>query len=428
MNLKLEVINTGTELILGQVLNTNLGFMTQGLQALGVTCSRAIIVEDGEDIGDAFWDSMQRSDIVIVSGGLGPTSDDITREEISNRLNLQLDFDPKILKDIEAWLNQRGKSASALTKKQAYVPRGGIALENKNGTAPGIYICHKNSKNNTKHIFLLPGPPVELKPMFINYLLPMMEKIISNEKGVIEKRSILLIKSYGIAEPDVANKVESALEVAREKDIIVSIEPGYCTKEHYEVDIRFIVNYLNKDIIREIILNELGDNVVSENGDDLESIVVRLLEQQNKKISVVESCSGGLLASRITDVSGASNVLDLSFVTYANEAKNKFVNVRTELLEKFGAVSPEVATAMAEGCLKVSGADIAVSITGIAGPSGGSADKPVGTAYIALASIGEETQVVHILNPLERIRFKYTVTTKALDMVRRFLLGFKFDF
>lgn len=412
--MKVELVNTGTELLLGDTVNTNAAWIGQRLAALGIQVTRQTIVPDGAVIRVAIAEAAQRSDVVLVSGGLGPTNDDLTRESTAELLSLEMDLDETVVNHLREYFAKRGRQMSESNKRQAMVPRGAVVLPNAYGTAPGLYFPSELGAPlgwNT-HIFLLPGPPRELKPMVESEVEPRLREWLPDGAS----RRVLYLKITGVGESDIVEAVEKKLEA------ISGLDLGYCIR-NADVDVRLAGTEHVVDAGAAIVRDALGDCIVSEDRRIIEEVLVQMLTERGEWLATAESCTGGAIASRITDVGGASRVFGHGWVTYANEAKTQHLGVPAELIEKHGAVSEEVARAMAEGALKNSGADHALSVTGIAGPTGGTPEKPVGTVWIGLASKNAETWAVKRFSPGARDRFKLLTSQAALDMLRRRLCG-----
>jgi nicotinamide-nucleotide amidase len=408
--MRIELVNTGDELLLGDTINTNAAWIGQRIAALGLMVARQTIVSDGPVIKDAIAEAAARSDVVLVSGGLGPTNDDLTRESAAEILGLPLVQDPGITAHLEAFFAKRNRVMVASNLRQAMVPAGALVLDNPWGTAPGLYfpaeLSHACGWN--AHIFLLPGPPRELKPMMENLVEPRLRELLPDGAS----RRVLYLKITGVGESDIVEKVEKKLEA------VPGLTLGYCIRQG-DVDVRLSGQSEPVETGAAIVREHLGPCIVSEDRRMIEEVLVQTLADRGQWLSTAESCTGGFMASRITDVSGASRVFGHGIVTYANEAKQRHLGVSAQLLEQHGAVSEPVAAAMAEGVLAVSGADHALAITGIAGPTGGSEDKPVGTVFIGLASKGSATVVRRFFYPGSRDRFKLLSSQAALEMLRR---------
>ncbi len=401
------VINTGTEILLGDVLNTHLTFLAQEVFPLGLRIERQVAVPDGPAIRDALQENFADAEIIFVTGGLGPTTDDITREITAEMLGLELAPDLALEKLITARLRKRGIRLTDRILRQAMVPAGAQVLPNENGTAPGLYLAaRETAKGRSPHLFLLPGPPRELRPMFLKFVVPILREIVRPERpfGYRGYRIVGMGESY----------VEEA--VGAELLALPGLELGYCARMG-EVDLRIIGA---PEILEEadaIVRGKLSASIFSTSNETLEEVIVRRLADAKATLAVAESCTGGFLAHRLTNVPGASAVFLAGFVTYSNEAKIATLGVRAEAIEEHGAVSEEVVRAMAEGAREKAGSTFALATTGIAGPGGGSEAKPVGTAYIALAG-GGETLVRHLFFPTDRETFKQLATQNALDLLR----------
>jgi nicotinamide-nucleotide amidase len=414
--MRVELVNTGTELLLGDTVNTNAAWIGQRLAALGIQVSRQTIVPDGAVIRAAIAEAAQRSDVVLVSGGLGPTNDDLTRESTAELLSLPMELNDSVMTHLNEYFAKRGKPVSEATKHQAMVPRGAAVMPNPFGTAPGLYFSATLGQclGWNAHIFLLPGPPRELKPMFENEVEPRLREWLPNGAS----RRVLYLKVTGVGESDIVEAVEKRLECVQGLDL------GYCIRGG-DVDVRLAGPQSSVDAGAGIVREAFGDCITSEDRRIIEEVIVQLLTERGEWLATAESCTGGTIASRITDVSGSSRVFGHGWVTYANEAKQQHLGVAAELIEKHGAVSEELARSMAEGALKQSGADHALSVTGIAGPTGGTPEKPVGTVWIGLASKNAETWALKRFYPGARDRFKLLTSQAALDLLRRRLSGLK---
>lgn len=414
--MRIELINTGTELVLGDTINTNAAWIGQRLAALGLEVSRQTIVPDGAVIGEVMAEAAVRADVVIATGGLGPTNDDVTREVTAGLLGLPMDVDDGVVQHLEAYFQKRGRAVNAATLRQAMVPRGARVLENPFGTAPGLHVPAGLGEGRgwNCHFFLLPGPPRELKPMMENWVEPVLKEL----HPASALREVLYLKVTGIGESDIVDSVETELEAMASE----GLEMGYCIGKG-DVDVRLAGPAAAVRRGAELVRSKIGDCILSEDRRVIEEVVVGLLAERGEWLATAESCTGGTIASRLTDVSGASGVFGTGFVTYANETKVRELGVPAELLMRYGAVSEPVAVAMAEGCLAVAGADHALSVTGVAGPTGGTEEKPVGTVFVGLASKGQPTVCRKLFFPGARDRFKLLTSQAALEMLRRRLQG-----
>jgi len=406
--MRVEIINTGTELLLGRVPNTHLAFLAQSLLGLGLRVDRQVTVPDGVAIAEALEEAMARADLIIVTGGLGPTSDDITRDAAAEAFGRTLIFHPEILAGIAEKFKARQLAMNDLQRPQAMVPEGGVVLDNPGGTAPGLIV-----ENDKTVVVLLPGPPGELRPMWTNEALPWLRKKFAGRLAPVHEVTLRIL---GIGETRVQGLVEDEIKA------LGPVEVGYCARPG-EVDLRLIAS--DEELVRRaaaLARTKLGDVIYAEGSETMEEVVVRLARAAGRTVATAESCTGGLVAGRITNVPGSSEIFRHGWVTYADEAKTTELGVPAELLEKHGAVSAEVAQAMAEGALRESGADLAVAVTGIAGPTGGTPEKPVGLVYFGLATKDGKTQVTERkLSPM-RETFRYMAVQIALDLVRRALI------
>lgn len=407
--MRIEILNTGTELLLGSTANTHGTWMGQELVKLGLRVQRQMTVPDGPAIESALREAMERSDVVIVTGGLGPTSDDLTRESAAAVLGIEMIEDEQALRALKAFFEKRQKAMVSANLKQAQNLVGADILPNDHGTAPGIYAPPRLSQHLGCALFLLPGPPRELYPMFRAEVVPRLRCL----SGIEEVSEVLELKFVGIGESEFHEKLDEQLNE------IEGLEVGYCARLG-EMDLRLIGSPESIAFGRRLAAEHFGEFLVSDDGSSLEQSVVKALTSSQKKVAIAESCTGGLVASRITDVAGASAVFTHGFVTYSNESKEQLLGVSVITLQNFGAVSVEVAKEMALGALKESGSDLAVSVTGIAGPDGGSEEKPVGTVCLGLAT-REGVETYREIHPRSRSDFKWQVSQRALDLIRRAL-------
>ena len=406
--MRVEIINTGTELLLGRVTNTHLAFLAQSLIGLGLRVERQVTVPDGVAIAEAIEVAMARAEILVITGGLGPTTDDITREAVSETFGRKLLFHQEILDDIEGKFVKRKLVLNDMQRRQAMVPEGGVVLSNPNGTAPGLIV-----ENDKTVAIILPGPPRELRPMWDDAALPWLRRRFAEKLGPMHEMTLRLI---GTGESKVQPLIEPDVHA------FDPIEVGYCARPG-EVDLRLIAPdeaRLAKAVA--LARERLAAHIYAEGTETMEQTVVRLARAARKMVATAESCTGGEVASRITDVSHSSEMFNYGWVTYANLSKISELGVPANLIETHGAVSAEGASAMAEGALHRSGADIAISVTGIAGPTGGTAEKPVGLVYFGLALKGGKTETHRRNLSQDRSTFKYMAAQIALDLVRRALV------
>lgn len=418
-SVQIEVINTGSELLLGRVLNTHQLFLCRRFADAGAVVTRLTCVSDaGEEIEQAVREALARADVVVTTGGLGPTSDDRTRDRIAALLGRKLVVNQTVLSRIENWFCGRKRPMPQSTAVQAQVPEGAMVLLNQHGTAPGLIIDVPagNFRAAKSSLVMLPGPPRELRPMFDDQVLPWFRDQFPDVTEFV----CCTLKTSGLGE----SRVEEIVAPKLQSLVGRGLEIGYCARTG-EVDVRFVARGAGAKAIvaeAETITRELlGDCVFGSDDEQLEQVVVRLLAERHRWLALAESCTGGFIANRITNVPGASAVLWGGGVTYANDAKMKLVGVSEETLREHGAVSEATAREMAEGVRRISKSDYAIAVTGIAGPSGGSAEKPVGTVFIAVAT-PRGVEVRRSLNDFDRETFKYVTSQQALDMLRRALL------
>jgi nicotinamide-nucleotide amidase len=410
--MRVIVINTGTEILLGDVLNTHLAFIAREIFQFGLRIHEQRTIPDGDTIQNALADVSSRAEIVFVTGGLGPTSDDITRELVAGYLQLPLVEDAIVREGIRSRLAARRIPTTKRIWRQALVPRGADVLPNENGTAPGLYLpANVNPAILSPHLFLLPGPPRELQPMFINFVAPILRRITTG----LEKVAMRTFRIANMGESIIEKKIGDPLLA------IPGIEPGYCARPG-EVDLRVIGSAAAVAQAEEIIRKKLGSAIFSTSDESLAAVLVRLLSEREQTLALAESCTGGFLADQITNVPGASKVFIAGYVTYSNEEKIRALGVSHESIENFGAVSEQVATEMAQGLRTRTGATHGIATTGIAGPGGGSEEKPVGTAFLGLSSENQPVQCEKFFFPSDRETFKQLVAQRAFDLLRKRLL------
>lgn len=416
-----EILAVGTELLLGDIVNTNAQYLASELAAFGFSVlHQAVVGDNPERLREAIKQALSRSDILITTGGLGPTCDDITRETLASELGLQLELNTDALHDIEEYFKKSKRPMTENNKKQVMLPKGCITLKNDWGTAPGCIIEHAG-----KIVVMLPGPPREMKPIFEYRAKPYLKKFCD---GVIES---LNIRVFGIPESQVEQKLRDLMQganptlapYAKDGEVLLRVTARADTSEKALSICRPIADEVKK---------RLGDSVYGENVNSLEQVVVAKLREKKLKVGFAESCTGGLLSKRLTDISGSSEVFDCGVVSYANEIKHRLLGVGEETLAKYGAVSPQTAAEMSQGIRKLSEADIGAGITGIAGPGGGTKEKPVGLVYVSVFD-GKTCYVKKLLlghgiagQPAgtdERELIRYLAASNVLDMVRRLIDG-----
>lgn len=405
-----ELISVGTEILLGDILNTDAQFLSIELARLGISVIHQSTVGDNrERLLAQLKEAADRSDIIILSGGLGPTPDDLTKEVCCEFFGKKMFLHEPTVEKIKTYFSTKGMKMAQNNLKQAMLPKDCVIFPNDNGTAPGMAI-----EKDGVHILVLPGPPRELKPMFRNcavpYLMQFSDRIIVSHN----------IRTFGIGESLMAERVNDLFDAenptvapyAKDGEALLRVTAMARTKEEAE--------NLCEPVINEI-KNRLDGFVYGVDYTCIEEAVIEKLKEKHMKVATAESCTGGLIAKRITDVPGASEVFDCGIISYANEIKHRVLGVSEDDLNKYGAVSEAVARQMAQGALKVSGADIAVSVTGIAGPDSDSTNKPVGLVYIGLAD--RDNVWVRELRTSRKDRSynRYVSASNALNMIRLYI-------
>jgi len=414
---KAEIISTGTELLLGQVLNTNAQFLGQRLAKMGINVFFQTTVGDNPGrLTEVFNNALRRADLVILTGGLGPTSDDLTKETVAEALGLRMHVNESAMAHIEEFFRLRGRKMPEANRKQALIPEGAMLIPNKVGTAPGMII-----ETGNKTVVILPGPPVEMEPMFTATVEPYLGNKAGKEKAIIVSR---VIRILGIGESSVEERIKDLVEqqsnptiafLAPRGEVLVRITAKAATGKAAEK----MIAKVEKEIVK-----RLGGYIYGTDDESLEKVVAGLLKKHNVTLSVAESCTGGLIAKRLTDIPGVSQNFLYGVVTYSNESKVNMLGVAPEVLEKHGAVSEETALEMVRGIRQAGGSDIAVAVTGIAGPGGGTPEKPVGLVYIAFADY--DTAIVQkYLFTGDREVIRWQSANVALNMLREYLLLYK---
>jgi nicotinamide-nucleotide amidase len=406
-----EIIGIGTEILLGSIINTNSAWLSQRLAEIGIDVFfHTTAGDNNKRLCHAIENALKRSDIVITTGGLGPTIDDITLDVIAEIANKPLIFKKDIAVCMQNHFKKQHMRMPVSNMRQAYIPKGAVWLKNQLGTAPGLII-----KKGKKLLVSLPGPPCEMQAMAESLLLPYLKRM-SPKKQVILSRTL---KTTGIAESRLHGKVSRFLKLSGKVTTGIYAHPG-------GVDIKITAKATstaqaakNIAIIENDIRNILGNLIFASDNESLESKIARLLKK--KTIAVAESCTGGLITSRLTDIPGISHNLLFSVIAYSNESKTKLLGIPPYILKKHGAVSAATARAMASGIRILSGSDIGMSTTGIAGPGGGSRKKPIGLCYISIHD-GEKSIVRRYFFTGERTLIKFKAAQAALDMLRKLLL------
>lgn len=410
--MNVELISVGTELLLGDIVNTNAQFLSLEMAKLGLNVFYQTSVGDNpERLVEAFKIAYNRADIVIFTGGLGPTDDDLTKETIFDLLGLRAELHTPSYEKIRAYFHKMGQAPTKQNEKQAMFPKGAIIFPNDVGTAPGCSL-----ESSKKAILFLPGPPTEMKTMYNHYVKDYMDKF---KKDTIVSKTL---KVVGIGESALEPKIKRFLNNPNPTVAIYAKEGTVEVRVTAKANNSMRANEMITEMVRQLKI-VIGDFMYSENGESLSEVVVKLLTAKNYTIATCESCTGGLLAGALTEVAGASKIIEGGLVTYANEIKEDFAAVNPETLQKYGAVSVQTAEEMSVGVLDEIGAHLGIAITGIAGPGGGTREKPVGLVYISLTD-GEKiyTQELRLPN-LGREAIRKRTVTSALNMVRLYLIG-----
>ena len=410
--MKAEIIAVGSELLTPDRLDTNSLFLTEELNKLGIEVLRKTIVGDNRELlAEAFRDALNRVPVVIASGGLGPTEDDLTRETVAELLGRKLRRNEEVVRAIEARFRHLKRDMPAVNLRQAMVPEGAEVLANPRGTAPGLWL-----EDSGRMIALLPGPPRELKPLFLEQVFPRLQRRVSGVRMFHRE-----LRVTGLGESHVEERLRSIYTRYSEVNTTILAAPGE-VQIHLRAwsDNAAQTNTALDEMVRSFEL-ALGDRIFAHSAVSLEEVIAEILTTNRATIAAAESCTGGLLAERLTRIPGSSSYFLGGAVCYSNELKTAWADVPAELIQAKGAVSSEVAIALADGIRRRVGSTLGVGITGIAGPGGGSEEKPVGTVHIALASSeGVKERVVHLPGDREMIRL--FATQVALDMVRMHFL------
>jgi len=411
--MRAEIIATGTELLSGGVLDTNSLYLSDALMLIGIETVFKTVVGDAEkDMEDALLRARDRVDLAIVTGGIGPTEDDITRKVVAKIAKKRLVLNEDALKAIHTKLAGRGKEFLSSNDRQALIPAGARLLRNPAGIAPGFFI-----EEDSFFLAVLPGVPREMRAMYSEVLRPELEERFGSK--IFTTRRIL--RTCGMSESAVNQAI---LDIQRRGKPVIGL-----TAKETGVDIRIIAREGSAEKSQALVARteaaireKLGDSVYSVDNQELEEVVGALLKQRTLRLAVAESCTGGLIGARITNIAGSSGYFERGAVVYSDQAKTEMLDVPQDLIERHGAVSSEVAAAMAQGIQRAARTDLGLAVTGIAGPGGGTETKPVGLVYMALASAhGVKTAEHRFLGDREQVRFR--TSQMALDMVRRYLIG-----
>jgi nicotinamide-nucleotide amidase len=406
--MKSEIIAVGSELLTPDRMDTNSLFLTEELNRLGIEVVRKSIVGDNrDDLSAAFHEALERVELIIASGGLGPTEDDLTRETVADLLGRKLQLNKNILQYIEGRFRQLGREMPSVNVRQAMVPEGAEVLENPRGSAPGLWI-----EDGGRRIALLPGPPRELKPMFHEQVLPRLQRFASSVRMFHRE-----LRVAGMGESALEQRIKTIYTRYSDVNTTILAAPG-----EIQIHLRIWTGDAAhaKKTLDEIVQGfqlALTDRIYSLDGSPLEEVVAQILTMNGATISAAESCTGGLLAQRLTSIAGSSSYFLGGVVCYSNELKTAWADVPAELIKTKGAVSGEVAIALADGIRRRAGSTLGVGITGIAGPGGGSEEKPVGTVHVAISHAGGVRERGTRF-PGDREAIRWHAAQLALDMVR----------
>ena len=422
-----ETLCIGTEILLGNIVNTNAAYLAAEYAKLGISSYYQTVVGDNaERIKECVSTALGRSDLLVISGGLGPTQDDITKDVVSEMLGRKMNIDETSLKNIKLYFDRRGKKMSANNKRQAMIPEGARIFDNNNGLAPGVLISLNGKEaakfgktaKNAPMILMLPGPPSELTAMWESQVAGILQKYTGQ---VIYSA---MVKVCGRAESEVAELLDDLINSKSEVTVAPYAKTG-------EVHLRITASAedeksakkLVKPLVKEI-KNRLGDSVyTTQEETSLEQAVVELLLANELTVTTAESCTGGLIAGRLINVPGVSEIFKSGYITYSNKAKRKIIGVKRKSLEKYGAVSAQVVKEMAEGAAFYSKADVAVAVSGIAGPDGGTPEKPVGLVYIGVNVCGQVTVKDYHFSG-NRAKIRNSAVASALILMRQCILEY----
>jgi nicotinamide-nucleotide amidase len=414
-----EVLTVGSELLTPGRSDTNSTYLIERLASVGIpVIYRATVGDDRAAIAEAARQALARAEIVLVTGGLGPTGDDVTREGFADAMSLDLSLDEDVLGGIRRRFERRGLSMAEVNRKQALVPEGAEVLANDVGTAPGLWITvpASGAGDAARDVVLLPGPPAELEPIFESQVLP---RLAGRAEGVVYRTKQLFIA--GLPESSVEQMVGSIYGEIDNPRTTILASAG-------QVELHLIARGSDADeadaaneTLAKKLRAVLGKKIFSEAGESLEEVLGRMLSERSLSLAVAESCTGGLITHRLTEVSGSSRYFERGFVTYSNESKVELLEVPEDLIRTHGAVSEEVAESMAEGARKRAGTDLGVAVTGIAGPTGGSAAKPMGLVFIAVCDV-RGSVVRRLQIPGDRSQVKWWSSQAALNLLRLHLI------
>jgi nicotinamide-nucleotide amidase len=403
------IVSIGNELLSGQTVDTNASWLAARLlERGGLTAGIWLVPDEKQRIVTAIQDASQQGELIFITGGLGPTDDDLTRDAVAAYLGVELEFHPEILSEIEGFFRKRGKKMAPKNRSQAYIPAGAKMLDNPIGTAPGF-----RARKNDHDVVVMPGVPAEMKQMFTDHVLPAIEQSLSTARVVCRK-----LRCFGAGESEIAQKLGDLMERGRNPLINCTCGSGEIILHINAIseDKTTALKMLNDDTAA--IKQSLGDVVYGEDDQSLPEVVGHVLKKRHKTIVTAESCTGGLLSQMLTEIPGSSEYMLAGWVTYSNDAKIRMLGVPEKIMADFGAVSGPVARSMAVQAAQRSGADIAVAITGIAGPDGGTDEKPVGLVYISVLIDGDCHVQEHRFPAINRHWVRLRSALTALNCIR----------
>jgi nicotinamide-nucleotide amidase len=414
-----HIITIGDEILIGQTINTNAAFIGEKLSAVQVNVRKTSTVpDDEEEILKEFKSCLNENDLVIVTGGLGPTHDDITRTCVVKFFHTELIRSDEVLDDVKNFFNKRGRKLTKVNEDQALVPKGASVIRNEVGTAPGIWI-----EKDNKIFVVMPGVPFEMKAMMNNYVIPKLNEKSINKESFVKRGNLL---TTGIPESMLFERLGDLDELLNGAKLAF-------LPSQFGVKLRVTVTEKNEETasnklsgIEQKIRNKVGRFIYSQQDEPLENVVARMLFERGLTLAVAESCTGGLISTMLTNISGSSKFYERGIISYSNASKVEILKVSEDTIAQNGAVSLEVARQMAEGIKSISGTDLGLAITGIMGPTGGSSEKPVGLAYIGVCDDKVCTAKKFQFGD-DRLLNKQRAAQAALDMIRRYLLGIQFD-
>jgi len=409
--MKAEILAVGTELLMGQIANTNAQYISARLPDVGAgVYYHSVVGDNPERLKNSLSLALSRSDLIIMTGGLGPTKDDLTKETVAAAMNRRLVLDQDSLDRIRSFFAGLKRPMTDNNIKQAYLPERSVIIRNNNGTAPGCIIEEQN-----KIVMMLPGPPSEMKQMFEETVIPYLEE--KSGHRIVSR----FLRVFGIGESALEDAIKGLIENQTNPTIATYAKEGETT---VRITAKYPRDETGEDIIapvEEEIKRILGIKVYSSDNRGMEEVTAGLLLESNTTIAIAESCTGGLISARLTEIPGISRVFNRGIISYSNQSKVEALNVRQETLDRFGAVSRETAMEMAVGVRGISGTDLGLSVTGIAGPDGGTPEKPVGLVYIALAH-RDDVQCGEFRLWGSRSRIRNVTSLYAFDMIRRKLI------